>query len=129
MWGTCQYTFQRNWSSNIHWPSLQVLSFVTLGGEWNGRGTQALLGITYDDKLVVRGIEVRSHDSPSFVKQFQTQLLYILFDCKDSESGKQGIRGCSSTCHPGNRQNHDRRRYSAARPCNIQVTQGGYRQV
>ena len=42
-------------------------------------------GITYDDELVVRGIEIRRHDSPSFIKQFQTQLLYTLFDCKDSD--------------------------------------------
>ena len=42
-------------------------------------------GITYDDELVVRGIEIRRHDSPSFIKQFQTQLLYTLFDCENSD--------------------------------------------
>jgi DNA polymerase elongation subunit (family B) len=42
-------------------------------------------GITYDDALVVRGIEVRRHDSPSFIKQFQTQMLYTLFDCENSD--------------------------------------------
>ena len=42
-------------------------------------------GITYDDELVVRGIELRRHDIPGFIKQFQTQLLYTLFDCKDSD--------------------------------------------
>jgi len=41
-------------------------------------------GITYEDKLVVRGIEIRRHDTPNVIKQFQTQLLYTLFDCKDS---------------------------------------------
>jgi DNA polymerase elongation subunit (family B) len=42
-------------------------------------------GITYDGELVVRGIETRRHDIPNFIKQFQTQLLYTLFDdCKDS---------------------------------------------
>ena len=41
-------------------------------------------GITYEDELVVRGIETRRHDIPNFVKQFQTELLYTLFDsCKD----------------------------------------------
>jgi DNA polymerase elongation subunit (family B) len=40
--------------------------------------------ITYEDELVVRGVEVRRHDTPNFIKQFQTQLLYTLFDCKDS---------------------------------------------
>ena len=41
-------------------------------------------GITFDNELVVRGIEIRRHDVPNFIKQFQTQLLYTLFDCKDS---------------------------------------------
>ncbi|HEY6883746.1 MAG TPA: DNA polymerase domain-containing protein, partial [Nitrososphaeraceae archaeon] len=41
-------------------------------------------GITHEDELVVRGIEIRRHDTPNFIKQFQTQLLYTLFDCKDS---------------------------------------------
>jgi DNA polymerase elongation subunit (family B) len=41
-------------------------------------------GITFDSELVVRGIEIRRHDVPAFIKRFQTQLLYTLFDCKDS---------------------------------------------
>ena len=42
-------------------------------------------GITQEGELVVRGIETRRHDIPNFIKQFQTQLLYTLFDgCKDS---------------------------------------------
>jgi DNA polymerase elongation subunit (family B) len=41
-------------------------------------------GITFDNDLVVRGIEIRRYDVPAFIKRFQTQLLYTLFDCKDS---------------------------------------------
>jgi DNA polymerase elongation subunit (family B) len=41
-------------------------------------------GITFDNELVVRGIEIRRHDVPVFIKRFQTQLLYTLFDCKNS---------------------------------------------
>jgi DNA polymerase elongation subunit (family B) len=41
-------------------------------------------GITYDNVLVVRGIEIRRHDVPAFIKRFQIQFLYTLFDCKDS---------------------------------------------
>jgi DNA polymerase elongation subunit (family B) len=41
-------------------------------------------GMTYEDEFVVRGIEIRIHDTPNFIKQFQTQLLHTLFDCKDS---------------------------------------------
>ena len=41
-------------------------------------------GITFDNELVVRGIEIRRHDVSPFIKRFQAQLLYTLFDCKDS---------------------------------------------
>jgi DNA polymerase elongation subunit (family B) len=41
-------------------------------------------GIAFDNELVVRGIEIRRHDVPAFIKRFQTQLLHTLFDCKDS---------------------------------------------
>ncbi|MFZ0514644.1 MAG: DNA polymerase domain-containing protein [Candidatus Nitrosopolaris sp.] len=41
-------------------------------------------GITHSNELIMRGIEVRRHDSPTFIKEFQTELLYTLFDCKAS---------------------------------------------
>jgi DNA polymerase elongation subunit (family B) len=41
-------------------------------------------GITYTNELIVRGIEARRHDAPNFIKDFQSELLYTLFDCKDS---------------------------------------------
>jgi DNA polymerase-2 len=41
-------------------------------------------GITRNNELIVRGIEIRRHDTPAFIKDFQTELLYTLFDCKDS---------------------------------------------
>jgi DNA polymerase elongation subunit (family B) len=42
-------------------------------------------GITHDGELVVRGIEARRHDTPKFIKKFQTELLHILFDCNNTE--------------------------------------------
>jgi DNA polymerase elongation subunit (family B) len=33
---------------------------------------------------VVRGIEIRRHDSPKVIKDFQTELLSTLFDCNDA---------------------------------------------
>ena len=38
-------------------------------------------GITYDVDLVMRRTEMRRHDLPNFIKDFQTELLYtyILF--------------------------------------------------
>jgi DNA polymerase elongation subunit (family B) len=41
-------------------------------------------GITQNNELIARGIEIRRHDTPNFIKDFQTELLYTLFDCKDS---------------------------------------------
>ena len=37
-------------------------------------------GITYDNELITRGIETRRLDTPTFIKNFQTELLYTLFD-------------------------------------------------
>ena len=41
-------------------------------------------GITHTNELIVRGIEARRHDAPNFIKDFQSELLCTLFDCKDS---------------------------------------------
>jgi DNA polymerase elongation subunit (family B) len=41
-------------------------------------------GLTYSKELVTRGIETRRHDTPNFIKQFQTQLLYTLFACANT---------------------------------------------
>ena len=40
-------------------------------------------GITHNNELIARGIEIRRHDVPNFITQFQTELLCTLFDCKD----------------------------------------------
>ena len=37
-------------------------------------------GITYDGELIIRGIETRRRDTPKFIKDFQRELLYTLFD-------------------------------------------------
>jgi DNA polymerase elongation subunit (family B) len=41
-------------------------------------------GLTQEGHLVVRGVEIRRHDTPRFIKEFQTELLSVLFDCKDT---------------------------------------------
>jgi DNA polymerase elongation subunit (family B) len=42
-------------------------------------------GLTHEGKLVVRGVEIRRHDTPNLIKQFQTELLSTLFDSKSVE--------------------------------------------
>ena len=41
-------------------------------------------GITYDGELVTRGIEIRRHDTPKFIKVFQRELLFMLFDANST---------------------------------------------
>jgi DNA polymerase I len=33
-------------------------------------------GITHTKELIARGIEIRRHDAPNFIKEFQTELVY-----------------------------------------------------
>jgi DNA polymerase elongation subunit (family B) len=40
-------------------------------------------GVTQKGQLVVRGVEIRRHDTPKLIKDFQTELLSTLFSCKD----------------------------------------------
>ncbi|MGC2309070.1 MAG: DNA polymerase domain-containing protein, partial [Nitrososphaeraceae archaeon] len=42
-------------------------------------------GLAYDNQLVTRGIDIRRHDSPVFIKEFQTTLLSKLFNCDSYE--------------------------------------------
>ena len=42
-------------------------------------------GVTNEGQLVARGVEIRRHDTPKFIKEFQSELLSTLFDCKDTK--------------------------------------------
>jgi DNA polymerase elongation subunit (family B) len=42
-------------------------------------------GVTHEEQLVVTGVEIRRHDTPNLVKEFQTELLSTLFHCKSKE--------------------------------------------
>ena len=57
----------------------------SLTNRWlSALGIKHYFGITYSGKAVTRGIEIRRHDAPNFIKQFQIDPLNMLFDCKDS---------------------------------------------
>ena len=62
----------------------KFLVLLPLEADENIEVLKHYFGITFDNELVVRGIEIRRHDVPAFIKRFQTQLLHALFDCKDS---------------------------------------------
>ena len=40
--------------------------------------------ISHSKEMIAKGIEIRRHDVPNFIKEFQTEILYTIFDCKDS---------------------------------------------
>jgi DNA polymerase elongation subunit (family B) len=42
-------------------------------------------GVTQTGQLVVRGVEIRRHDTPKLIKKFQTGLISTLFDCTDAK--------------------------------------------
>jgi DNA polymerase elongation subunit (family B) len=73
----------------------KFLVLLPIEADENIEALKHYYGITQQGELVVRGIEIRRHDIPNFVKQFQIELLYTLFDCKDSsEVVSKGYENC-----------------------------------
>ena len=64
--------------------SYRFLVLLPLETDENIEALKHYYGITQQGELVARGIEIRRHDIPEFIKQFQIGLLYTLFNCKDS---------------------------------------------
>jgi DNA polymerase elongation subunit (family B) len=62
----------------------QFLVLLPLEADEKMEALKHYFGITHGNQLIVRGIEIRRHDAPNFIKEFQTEVLYTLFDCKDS---------------------------------------------
>ena len=82
----------------------KFLVLLPIEADENIEALKHYYGITQQGELVVRGIEIRRHDIPNFIKQFQTELLYTLFDCKDSaEVVSKGYENCSFIGYQGNR--------------------------
>jgi DNA polymerase elongation subunit (family B) len=73
----------------------KFLVLLPIEADENIEALKHYYGITQQGELVVRGIEIRRHDIPNFIKQFQTELLYTLFNCKDSaEVVSKGYENC-----------------------------------
>ncbi len=43
------------------------------------------LGLLTNGETLARGIEIRRHDAPPFIKEFQVKLIETLFDCENAE--------------------------------------------
>jgi DNA polymerase elongation subunit (family B) len=73
----------------------KFLVLLPIEADENIEALKHYYGITQQRELVVRGIEIRRHDIPNIIKQFQTELLYTFFDCKDSsEVVSKGYENC-----------------------------------
>jgi DNA polymerase elongation subunit (family B) len=63
----------------------KFLMLLPLEADVKMEASKHYFGITHTNGLIARGIVIRRHDAPNFIKEFQTELLYTLFDCKDSD--------------------------------------------
>jgi DNA polymerase elongation subunit (family B) len=73
----------------------KFLVLLPIEADENIEALKHYYGLTQQGELVVRGIEIRRHDIPNYIKQFQTDLLYTLFNCKDSaEVVSKGYENC-----------------------------------
>jgi DNA polymerase elongation subunit (family B) len=69
---------------SVGWNSILIKMF-DLGNLTDISPKGRYFGLTYDNKLTTRGIDTRRHDSPAFIKEFQTTLLSKLFDCNNHD--------------------------------------------
>ena len=56
----------------------KFLVLLPLEADVKMEASKHYFGITQSKVLIARGIEVRRHDAPNFIKEFQTELLYTL---------------------------------------------------
>ena len=66
--------------------SYKFLVLLPLEADEKLEALKHYFGITHEGELVTRGIEIRRYDTPHFIKEFQSELLYTLFDA-DSTLG------------------------------------------
>ena len=60
--------------------SYKFLVLLPLEADEKLEALKHYFGITHEGELVTRGIEIRRYDTPHFIKEFQSELLYTLFD-------------------------------------------------
>ena len=65
--------------------ALKFLVLLPLEASAKIEALKQYYGITHEGRLVVRGVEIRRYDNPKFIKEFQTELLCTLFECKDAK--------------------------------------------
>lgn len=67
--------------SLAHQYKFLVLLPLETGRSLNMGAQKRYFGILHDGEIIARGIELRRHDTPPFIKGFQADLIKTLFDC------------------------------------------------
>ena len=73
-----------------------VLLFIEADDKMEAR--KHYYGLTYDNQLITRGTDTRRHDSPTFIKEFQSTLLTKLFDCNNYEDVMTNVYQNALSC-------------------------------
>ncbi|MGQ9781161.1 MAG: DNA polymerase domain-containing protein [Nitrososphaeria archaeon] len=71
----------------------KFIAFLPLKCDHSSSALKRYFGLTYDGEVEARGIELRRHDTPSFVRRFQVELIRQVLDCEDiQELYLNGVR-------------------------------------
>lgn len=63
----------------------KFLTLLPLEEDANMKAQKRYFGILYSGEIVARGIELRRHDTPEFIRKFQAELIKTLLDYKTVE--------------------------------------------
>ena len=58
-------------------------------------GDDKYFGLLWSGEVLARGIEIRRHDTPKFINEFEVRLIQTLFDCSTPEEVRsKGYENC-----------------------------------
>jgi len=63
----------------------KFLTLLPLEEDANMKAQKRYIGILYNGEIVARGIELKRHDTPAFIRKFQAELIKTLLDYKTVE--------------------------------------------
>jgi len=61
----------------------RFIGFLPLKSYQSSSALKRYFGLTYDGEVEARGIELRRHDTPPFIKRFQIELIRQILDCRN----------------------------------------------
>jgi len=71
----------------------RFVAFLPLKGDPSSSALKRYFGLTFDGKVVARGIELRRSDTPEFIKDFQEKMIRRVMESRDlGEARSEGVR-------------------------------------